>query len=69
MLKREGKLTIPVLGLGGDSTWARGTEVVDSLRRVANNVQGERIEKCGHFIAEERPEELTTHLLQFFSEE
>lgn len=68
MLKREGKLAIPVLGLGGDSTWARGMEVVDSLRRVANNVQGERMEKCGHFIAEESPQELTAYLLRFFKE-
>ena len=68
MLKREGKLAIPVLGLGGDSAWARGMEVVDSLRRVANNVQGEQIEKCGHFIAEESPQELTAYLLRFFKE-
>ena len=66
MIRRGGKLTIPVLGLGGDSAWGRGTEVIDSLKRVAQSVQGTQLRKCGHFIAEEKPKELVTHLLDFF---
>ena len=68
-LDREGKLTIPVLGLGGDSAWGRGTEVVESLNRVAKDVSGGQIQNCGHFIPEEQPEATADALLQFFSNE
>ena len=67
LLDRDGKLTIPVLGLGGDSAWGRGTEVVELLNRVAKDVSGGQIQKCGHFIPEEQPEATADALLQFFS--
>ena len=68
MLERDGKLTIPVLGLGGDSAWGRKMEVVESLNRVATNVHGGQISKCGHFVPEERPEATTDALLTFFAD-
>ena len=64
---RDFKLPMPVLALGGDSGWGRGMEVLESLRRMATNVQGVVIEQCGHWMPEEQPEELTRQLLAFFA--
>ncbi len=61
------RLPMPVLALGGDRAWGRGPEVVESLTRLATNVQGGVIENCGHWMPEEQPEELLRHLLRFFS--
>lgn len=61
------KLPMPVLALGGGSSWGRGKEVADSLRRLATNVQGGVIENCGHWMPEEQPEELLRRLLDFFA--
>ncbi|HEX2174097.1 MAG TPA: alpha/beta fold hydrolase [Dehalococcoidia bacterium] len=63
------KLPMPVLGLGGDKARGRGTEVVESLRRVATDARGEVVPDCGHFIPEEQPEFLIDRLLAFFGEE
>jgi pimeloyl-ACP methyl ester carboxylesterase len=41
-------------------------EVVESLRRVATEVQGGVIENCGHWMPEEQPAELLKRLLEFF---
>lgn len=61
------KLPMPVLALGGAQSWGRRMEVVESLRRVAVNVEGGMLEACGHFMPEEQPDELCTRLRQFFS--
>ena len=60
------KLPMPVLALGGDRSWGRGMEVVESLRRVASDVRGGVIENCGHWMPEEQPEALLRQLLGFF---
>ena len=60
------KLPMPVLGLGGDRSWGRGMEVVELLRRMAVNVQGGEVERCGHWMPEEQPGELLRRLLEFF---
>ncbi len=60
------KLPMPVLALGGDRSWGRGLEVVESLRRMAADVQGGVIENCGHWMPEEQPAELLRRLLVFF---
>ena len=39
-----------------------------SMQVLAENVRGGVIERCGHWIAEERPEYLTEQLLGFFNE-
>jgi pimeloyl-ACP methyl ester carboxylesterase len=60
------KLHIPVLGLGGEYS---GTGLpASSLAQLAENVSGGIIPQCGHFIAEEQPEELVRRLKTFFSE-
>jgi pimeloyl-ACP methyl ester carboxylesterase len=60
------KLPMPVLALGGDRSWGRRQEVVESLRRMAADVRGGVIENCGHWMPEEQPEALLRHLLDFF---
>lgn len=61
------KLKMPVLALGGESVL--GVRAIQSMQAVAEDVRGEVVERCGHFIAEERPEYLIQQLLTFFSEE
>ena len=60
------KLPMPVLALGGDRSWGRGMEVVESLGRLASDVRGGVIENCGHWMPEEQPEALLRQLLGFF---
>ncbi len=61
------KLTMPVLALGGDSYL--GDRVLKSMQLVADDVRGVVLERCGHWLAEERPEYLVELLLNFFAEE
>jgi pimeloyl-ACP methyl ester carboxylesterase len=61
------KLTMPVLTLGGAQ--AIGEMALRAARAVATNVRGGVIERCGHWVPEERPEYLTEQLLTFFGEE
>ena len=60
------RLPMPVLALGGDSGWGRRMEVVESLRRLADDVQGGVIADCGHWMPEEQPEELLRRMRSFF---
>lgn len=60
-----GKLPMPVLAVGGARSFGRGIEVEQSLRRVAEDVTGAVIADCGHWIPEEQPELLLSHLLPF----
>jgi pimeloyl-ACP methyl ester carboxylesterase len=68
ILSRNGKLKMPVLALGGDKSFGRGNECVESLRRVAENVRGGLVRDCGHWIAEEQPDFLIEQLLGFYDE-
>ncbi len=61
------KLPMPVLALGGEGSLGLGAR--DEMRLVADDVRGGAIERCGHWIQEERPEALTAQLLTFFGEE
>lgn len=65
----KGKLPMPVLGLGGAESWGRGTEVLESCQRIANNVRGGVIEGAGHWVPEEQPEALVAQLVKFFDEQ
>ncbi len=57
---------MPVLALGGERGFRDMT--VRSMQHLAENVRGGVIERCGHWIPEERPEYLIEQLLTFFSE-
>jgi len=62
---RAGKLTMPVLALGGNGGWGRGREVMESCQRVAENVRGGVIDNAGHWLTEEQPQEVATALRKF----
>ena len=68
ILTRNGKLKMPVLALGGDKSFGRGHECIESLNRVAENVRGGLVTNCGHWIAEEQPGFLVEQLLSFYDE-
>jgi pimeloyl-ACP methyl ester carboxylesterase len=61
------QLSMPVLALGGEQSL--GPVMVNMVKEVATNVRGGVIERCGHWIADERPEYLTAQLIAFFGEE
>jgi hypothetical protein len=58
---------MPVLALGGTQNF--GPLIVDMVKEVSTDVRGGIIERCGHWIADERPEYLTEQLLVFIGEE
>jgi pimeloyl-ACP methyl ester carboxylesterase len=63
-LKRNGKLTIPVLAVGG-ATSTSGPFVEEMMHEVAENVTGLRVPHSAHWIAEENPWAFTDGLLKF----
>ena len=67
-LAANGKLKTPVLALGGNKSFGRGMETMESLQRVAENVVGGIVPDCGHWVAEEQPEFIARELLKFFGE-
>ena len=55
---------MPVLGLAGPGyNWLNAV-----LSRKATNLHVIKIENCGHFIAEEQPEETTRFLIEFLKD-
>ncbi|MDC1312319.1 alpha/beta hydrolase [Burkholderiales bacterium] len=69
LIRLNGKLTMPVLALGGDSTFGRGIETFESLTRVSENVSGGVIQDCGHWIQEEKPAEVMDYVMPFLGSE
>ena len=61
----ENKVQIPVLALGGVNSL--GASVAEQMRQVAQNVESGVIEDCGHFIPEEKPQELVSRFRDFSS--
>ena len=55
------KLEMPVLALGGGSA----EPALGSARRVAENVEDGVVPNAGHYLHEERPEEVAERLLDF----
>ncbi|NOJ48676.1 alpha/beta fold hydrolase [Bradyrhizobium archetypum] len=60
---RKRKLTMPVLAIGGIR--GAGQLTIETMKLVSDNVQGQIIERCGHYTPEECPAELL-HLLKSF---
>lgn len=56
------KLQMPTLAVGS----LLKERTLNDLKVVASNVHSVWIDKCGHFVAEERPAELVQHLTAFF---
>ena len=61
------KLRMPVLAVGGEGGKGRGIQVLENMKELATDVRGGAIPQCGHWVPEERPEELAKTLLGFFS--
>jgi pimeloyl-ACP methyl ester carboxylesterase len=59
----DGKLTMPVLALGGDHSF--GTQMADIMRLVATDVTGGVIAKSGHWVMEEQPKRTTAAIVDF----
>lgn len=62
-LQAQGPLTMPILAIGGEE--AVGAGVGEQWKQYASNVDGRVMEDTGHWIAEERPAELTRILRTF----
>lgn len=59
----EGKLTMPVLSIGGEKSLGR--ELGEQAKLVADNVTVIVLKDTGHWILEERPKETTDALVNF----
>jgi pimeloyl-ACP methyl ester carboxylesterase len=55
------KVKVPIVALGG--TKGLGDRVLAMVRMVGENVEGRVIADCGHFVPEERPEEIVRDIL------
>lgn len=55
------KLSIPVLAVGG--RYATADRVGEAMKKIADHVQTEVIEDCGHYVLEEQPERINQLIL------
>lgn len=62
--RAEKLLDIPVRVLGAER--GLGGTMVEAVLPLAHNVTGGTIADCGHYLPEERPDEVTADLLTFF---
>lgn len=67
--EKNGKLRMPVLALGGDKSFGRGMDTIESMQRVALNVRGGLIPNSGHWVTEEQPDFVGGELRKFFLEQ
>ena len=65
LLAKGGKLTMPVLALGGEKSF--GTAQADTLRFVATNVTMGIVPGSGHWIMDENPKATTALIVNFLS--
>ena len=65
LLAKGGRLTMPVLALGGDKSF--GTAQADTLRFVATNVTMGIVPGSGHWIMDENPKATTALIVDFLS--
>ena len=61
----QGKLTVPVLSVGGEKSNGERTEVL--LRLVAERVEGAVVPSSGHWLMEENPEATILLVQRFLS--
>ena len=66
LLAEGGKLTMPVLALGGEKSLGAGE--ADTLRFVATNVSMGIVPNSGHWIMDENPKATTTFIVNFLSQ-
>ncbi|MED7828419.1 alpha/beta fold hydrolase [Streptomyces chiangmaiensis] len=59
----QGKLQMPILAIGGEDSFGQG--VPDQWRKYAVNVEGHVLKNSGHFVTEEKPQEVNSMLESF----
>jgi len=64
---RERKLEMPVIAWAGEA--CLGPLTLQCMQLAAEDVSGGVIERCGHWIGEERPDFVSDRLLEFFGGE
>src|ERR1700734_2004253 len=65
LLAHGGKLTMPVLGVGGEKSFGPG--MADELRFVADNVSSRIVPHSGHWIMEENPQATVKIVTEFLA--
>ncbi|KAL4778889.1 alpha/beta-hydrolase [Aspergillus varians] len=60
----ESKLEILVLGLGGEGSVRGG--MVNLVKGFADNIKGDVIKECGHYLREEQPDFIAERVLEFW---
>ncbi len=60
-------LPMPVLTMGGTASF--GADLESQIRPLAQRMRAVMINRCGHYLAEERPERVIEEILSFFGEE
>jgi len=60
---------MPLLALWGETGLASRLPVLDIWRHYADDVRGQPIATCGHFLPEEQPEEVARQPLTFLEAE
>jgi haloacetate dehalogenase len=60
------RLPMPLLTLWGSDSFLQHLPAIDIWHPYAEDVRGHPIPNCGHFIPEERPDLLLSHLKDFF---
>jgi pimeloyl-ACP methyl ester carboxylesterase len=65
-LAERGKLTVPVLAVGGQAS-TTGPLMAEMMREVADNVSELRVPRAAHWIAEENPAALVEGLMAFLA--
>jgi pimeloyl-ACP methyl ester carboxylesterase len=63
--RKTRRLSLPVLAIGGEKALGEGT--INTMKLVADDVQGVVIPGSGHWVAEEAPEQLLATLRPFLS--
>lgn len=62
------RLKMPVFAVGGGGKTGFGEHTRETAEKIADDMRAVMIPDAGHFVAQERPEELAANLLQFFRE-
>ena len=62
----EGKLTMPVLAIGGEKSFGEG--FANEIQFAASNVRGLSIANSGHWLMEEQPEATMAAIIGFLNE-
>jgi pimeloyl-ACP methyl ester carboxylesterase len=63
--RKERRLTLPVLGIGGQ--YSLGEQVADTMKLAADDVQPLVVPGCAHWVPEEAPEEMLSALTAFLA--